>query len=245
MSSSWHTVSPASRPLQLSVLELSPLALTLALSLATSGPQSHPTHNPSAHHIAHTHHGQAGLTQSRKRRTRTRHDSDDELTAFEGEEDAHLAASPSNATSSAFKDLLSHGVVVSVNGQSWTRIFAHVSEEAENLVGEVEHEPSHAVDEDWEDEMDHAEEGLEDSHVTQRRPRKARFHLSASDALRESGTRHPEQGGRLQRIGNDKALVIIYGLSAGQEYEIDLQVMGPTADAEPISGCTFLSSIRR
>ena len=133
-----------------------------------------------------------------------------------------------------FKDLLSHGVVVSVNGQPWNRIVAHVSDpEPEVPEGADEEEE----DAEWEDEPsaiaggDSA--GGEEGGMVKRRPRKARFGSSAGIAVKgeEKGVvrrkRRPsetvKEGGKIDR---DRAVVVVYGLSPGKEYEIELQVVG-------------------
>lgn len=123
-----------------------------------------------------------------------------------------------------FKDLLSHGVVVSVNGQPWSRIVAHVSDPDDEDPTDTEAvEP--IEDGEWEDDMDHAvEEG-----VARRRPRKARFSLSAGIAVKGAG----EGVGKKRRDetekdkwAKDRAVVVVYGLSPGKEYEVELRVVG-------------------
>jgi hypothetical protein len=107
-------------------------------------------------------------------------------------------ASEDDDETPSFKDLLSQGVVVSVNGQAWSRIFAHVS--------------------DLDDEEE-VEAEVEVVGITQRRPRRARFVESAEQALRATGRRKG-------RVDKDRAVVVVYGLSPGSEYEVDLRVVG-------------------
>lgn len=174
-SSHWHSITPQSRPLSLSILELTPLALTLSLTLAPVPPH----------------------TRSKKKRHRRPESEEDE------DDDHPLEVN--------FKDLLSHGVVVSVNGQPWTRIVAHVSDADD--------------DEEWEEE---ASVALDGEGVTRRRPRKARFSMSAGDAIKEG--RKKREGGRLEKVEKDRAVVVVYGLSPGKEYEVELTVVGMSVD---------------
>lgn len=229
--SQWHLVNPQTRPLTLSILELTPLALTLSLTLAP-GPSNHTHHIPTHHH---TH------TKHRKKIRHRRVESDDDLTAVEIDDADHpthqqspLPGSWPNAVDlgTSFKDLLSHGVVVSVNGQSWSRIVAHVSDPDHG----DEHEEN---EEEWEDEAEQeqdSEGGGEEGGVTRRRPRKARFSLSAGHAVggspgsgasgqKERRRRRPSEVGK-DKVDKDRAVVVVYGLSPGKEYEIELRVVG-------------------
>ena len=230
-SSHWHTITPQTRPLTLTVLQLTPLALTLSLTLATNFTTRSPSHL-SLQHVAHIHNHAHGPAKNRKK-TRHRHsESDDELTAVEAD-DEYASLIPGTYPNhglleggSNFKDLLSHGVVVSVNGQPWNRIVAHVSdtddEEADVEVGVEE-------DGEWEDDPDHAtEEG-----ATKRRPRKAKLSLGAGEAVKDAGDRedatgHGKRGNEKdkERWQKDRAVVVVYGLSPGKEYEIELRVVG-------------------
>ncbi|ORX35895.1 hypothetical protein BD324DRAFT_509600 [Kockovaella imperatae] len=239
-SSQWHSINPHTRPLSLSILELTPLALTLSLTLAAPpSPSLHPSHSHQPH-VAHTHNHAHGPKHKKKSRHK-RHDSDDELTAVEVDDEGHQVTSSSTDLSN-FKDLLSHGVVVSVNGQPWNRIVAHVNElEDEALEGE--HEDQEEAD--WEDgEPDVEQEG---SGMVQRRPRRARFTLSARGALHgEEGTlrrRRQSHGEKKDKIKLDKdqAVVVVYGLVPGTEYEIELQVLGLAgSEGEPIASNSVL-----
>jgi hypothetical protein len=258
--------------LSLSILELTPLALTLSLTLASPSPPLpagvagvasgsnnaglHP-HSPSHVHVAHTHNHAHGPKHRKKRHRRP--ESDDELTAVEPDESDHSGAHlnpphgsplpgsyPFSDPGQSFKDLLSHGVVVSVNGQPWSRIVAHVSDDETVPAEETEeHE-----EEDWEDEYEHAgadpaaggelEEGEEG--VTRRRPRRARFGSSAHNATRNEG----QETGRkkkevIPREGKDRAVVVVYGLSPGKEYEIELRVIGVSGQDDALGrfGSTF------
>jgi hypothetical protein len=128
-------------------------------------------------------------------------------------------------------------VVVSVNGQPWSRIVAHVSDDDESTAHAQEEGEDHE-EEEWEDEYEHAgidpslageggEEELGSEGVTRRRPRTARFTLSASNATKgEGSTGAKKKREAVRREGKDRAVVVVYGLSPGKEYEIELRVVG-------------------
>jgi hypothetical protein len=136
-----------------------------------------------------------------------------------------------------FKDLLSHGVVVSVNGQPWNRIVAHVSD------ADAEEEDDHEGDADAEDEEEEQWDEVagggsgEEGNMTRRRPRRARFTLSAGNAAREAGL-----GGKRRKekkSQGDRAVVVVYGLSPGKEYEIELRVVGMFGEGVDGIGTSF------
>ena len=225
--SQWHSVTPATRPLSLTILELTPLALTLSLTLAS--PLSLAPATPSA--------------AARKRKTRGhahhRRDSDNDDTEHE-DADGHHVAIPGSwplDVGRSFKDLLSHGVVVSVNGQPWNRIVAHVSDpepEPEHEVDETPSDTEAAQEAEWEEgEWDHAgarsdEEGAgvgAELGVQRRRPRRARFMLSAQDAIGAKSVRKVRQE-KVEERDRDRAVVVVYGLTPGKEYEVELRVIG-------------------
>ena len=65
-----------------------------------------------------------------------------------------------------------------------------------------------------------------------RRPRKARFSSSAGNAVGEVVRRKKKGDGR-ERGEKDRAVVVVYGLSPGKEYEVELRVVGlPGHDGE-------------
>ena len=130
--SHWHVITPHTRPLNLTILELTPLALTLSLTLAPSPAATSLAHS-SSQHLINNHNHAHGPPKPRKKTRYRRPDSDDELTAVEIDDDASLIPGTYRIASlleggTNFKDLLSHGVVVNVNGQPWSRIVAHVSD---------------------------------------------------------------------------------------------------------------------
>lgn len=118
-------------------------------------------------------------------------------------------------------------MVVSVNGQPWNRIVAHVTDEDADVDAEEEEDDEEAG---WgEDDTGGDQSNGEEGNVTRRRPRKARFSLSAGHAAREAGV----SGGRKREKksqGGDRAVVVVYGLSPGKEYEIELRVVGMFGD---------------
>lgn len=239
--STWHTISPSTRPLSLTILELTPLALTLSLTLAI--PSSSASASSSAANIlqqqqqlAHPSSPSAALHHQRRKKRhahahahgRARLDSDDEnALEMDDSSDSPLpGAWPILNGEVRFKDLLSHGVVVSVNGQPWNRIVAHVTDEDADGTGEDEDEDDDEAG--WgEDEAEADHSNGEEGNVTRRRPRKARFSLSAGHAAREAGLgerRKTQKKGSGQ--GGDRAVVVVYGLGPGKEYEIELRVVG-------------------
>jgi hypothetical protein len=226
-SGQWHAITPSTRPLSLSILELTPLALTLSLTLASSSGV----------------HGQSPLSGFKRRKRARRVESDDE-TAVEAEDEHREGPYAGSSTASgsglgipggwpaevgrSFKDLLSHGVVVSVNGQPWSRIVAHASDPDPEESGD---EADEEWEEDWENtgggksDEEGAEEGIGAEGMQRRRPRRARFTLAAQTALGGAGVRRKETR-RKAEAGKDRAVVVVYGLSPGKEYEIELRVVG-------------------
>ena len=230
-SSLWHTITPQTRPLTLTILQLTPLALTLSLTLATDLTTHSPSH-VSLQHVTHIHNQAHGPAKNRKK-TRHRHsESDDELTAVEAD-DEYASLIPGTYPNpglleggTGFKDLLSHGVVVSVNGQPWSRIVAHVSDPDDE---EADAEGGVEEDGEWEDDPDQAtEEG-----ATKGRPRQAKLRLSPGNAVKDAGDREDASvNGKRANVKDkekwqkDRAVVVVYGLSPGKEYEIELRVVG-------------------
>ena len=263
-SGQWHSVTPATRPLSLTILELTPLALTLSLTLAA--PLSLAPSAPSA--------------SARKRRAANRghahhrRDSDNDVDTEHEDGDTQHVAIPGSwplDVGRSFKDLLSHGVVVSVNGQPWNRIVAHVSDpdpepEHTNSHGHGHGHGEHEADEstsdtegtgqdgEWEEgEWDHAgarsdEEGaggeLGQGGVQRRRPRRARFMLSAQNAIGAKSVRKVRPERQAEERDRDRAVVVVYGLTPGKEYEVELRVIGVGAqDGEMV--CKSLQSAQR
>ncbi|WWC86641.1 uncharacterized protein L201_001518 [Kwoniella dendrophila CBS 6074] len=304
-SAQWHTISPHTRPLTLTVLELTPLALTLSLSLTPNAPSSllplssHQQHNSTQHLVHNNHHTHAHTqsplhNKSSKKRSQQQQQHNTtprgkriastgggggsgittggELSENEdhqqNEEDLpsdHSALISGDnhqhhySSTSSFKDLLSHGVVVSVNGQPWSRIYAHVSEDEDDSNSNSN---SNAEELEWEDEdfpsgtnssvLVHDESGstIEEGSITRRRPRKQRFGSSALSSLQNSASssntnkdlilsgsnnnnnnnstsqNQVKRKNGKEKMDKDRAVVVVYGLSPGKEYEVELRVVG-------------------
>jgi hypothetical protein len=157
--------------------------------------------------------------KKRHHNNRTR-DSDDDTAVEMDDSDSILpGAWPVLNGQVRFKDLLSHGVVVSVNGQPWNRIVAHVSDADEEDEEDVDADDE---EENWDDEGN--EQNGEEGNMTRRRPRRARFTLSAGNAAREAGISNKRR--KEKKSQGDRAVVVVYGLSPGKEYEIELRVVG-------------------
>ncbi|WVQ69543.1 uncharacterized protein L199_007763 [Kwoniella botswanensis] len=239
-SAQWHTISPHTRPLTLTVLELTPLALTLSLSLTPPIPQSHSHTHSSLPHLVHQNHHTHAQSPSHSKSKKRIHGSNPTTprakrngdVSEEEDDEVDYSSWIDTSSSSSFKDLLSHGVVVSVNGQPWSRIYAHVSEDEDSEL-------------DWEDEHEdlsgsntaivvNDEEGIEEGSITRRRPRKPRFassatnHTSQDKDLVLAGTAggHGKRKGGKEKMDKDRAVVVVYGLSPGKEYEVELRVVG-------------------
>ena len=237
--STWHSITPSTRPLSLSILELTPLALTLSLTLASP---STSTSASGSHSASNTHlHPQSPAVHSHRRKKRHHHnnnrtrDSDDDTAVEMDDSDIIPGAWPVLNGQVRFKDLLSHGVVVSVNGQPWNRIVAHVSDADEEDEEDVDADDE---EEQWDDE--HAgggEANGEEGNMTRRRPRRARFTLSAGNAAREAGIANKRR--KEKKSQGDRAVVVVYGLSPGKEYEIELRVVGMFGEGVDGIGASF------
>nr|XP_031860785.1 uncharacterized protein CI109_003829 [Kwoniella shandongensis]KAA5527857.1 hypothetical protein CI109_003829 [Kwoniella shandongensis] len=287
-SAQWHTISPHTRPLTLTVLELTPLALTLSLSLTPPLPTSNPIpHTPTQHLVHSSHHTHAHSPLHAKHQQQRKRSHAAGAGAGGGRNSRRSASTPGGPGeyntddedlfeegdhaliegSTSFKDLLSHGVVVSVNGQPWSRIYAHVSEDDEDDSsvggGEWEDEPSSAANGTgpghqsqsqsqssqaiiantngcYSESSTATEEGMEEGTMTRRRPRKARFGVSAAEARTDkdgvNGPAGPGAAGgtvgrrrkekEREKMDRDRAVVVVYGLMPGKEYEVELRVVG-------------------
>ncbi|WVO18315.1 hypothetical protein L204_106030 [Cryptococcus depauperatus] len=225
--SHWHTVSPQTRPLTLTVLDLTPLALTVSLSLTPFVPNPLTSHTHHAHgQHGHSHSHSKGKKRHRKRIAST---SPGEGTDEDDVEDSDSTSAQQDGGVS-FKDLLRNGILVYVNGFQSNNLFANVMDEDE--------------EEEWEDEHDsipfsppatgeEAEENMEQG-VTRRRPRKARFGASAAlasgtgvdDRESKGGKKKDEKHGNGHKNGKNRAFLVIYGLMPAKEYEVELRVVG-------------------
>lgn len=234
----WHTVSPSTRPLILEVLEITSLTLTIALRLSGRGStffadrqreiraQDAKSSSDGADTLTHATNSPAASTQpaavARQRRKKGSNHasgnansrgvsssqaapsqpspaaSDDELTAVEADQTSAGEIVTGRTAQASFKELLSNGIIVTLNGQPWNRIVAHVDDE----------------------------DGRNAAVAS------AALHKDA-DA---TGTSSTGADGREQMLtgishagsaGGDRAVVVIYGLEPGKEYQVDLRVVGP------------------
>ncbi|OWZ34672.1 hypothetical protein C345_05208 [Cryptococcus neoformans A2-102-5] len=233
----WQTISPQTRPLTLTVLDLTPLALTVSLSLTPSASISslHHSHTSQPHHahgthghphtpVSHGHISQVPNQKNRKRHRKRGHPNQIFATSTHGEpsEDDEHEQEESDSTSHqdssvSFKDLLRHGVLVYVNGQQSNNLFANVMDDEDEET-------------EWEDETETSPHGEEieenmEQGITRRRPRKARFGASAAEAAGK-GTGKKKDEKPHSKGDKDRAVLVIYGLMPAQEYEIELRVVG-------------------
>ncbi|KAL7419059.1 hypothetical protein Q5752_005895 [Cryptotrichosporon argae] len=223
----WLTVSPLTRPLALSIVELNPVSITLAFTPAP--PVSTFAHSGSAGGI----HSPVPARRRRKgvRRTDQTDDEDDEHdlgTGGSASPAPHLtlggahasAAGPTSLPAvdgSSFKDMLSQGVVVFVNGVRWTRIVAHVDAESADEA------------EVW-DAVERVDEEALASGVEERDGEEGvRRRRGEGERARRKGTK-----------GTNRAVVVVHGLTPGVQHEIELRVMGVATDGDVVVSNTVL-----
>jgi hypothetical protein len=143
--------------------------------------------------------------------------------------------------------MLSHGVVVTLDGMPWSRIVAHVSDDADEEDGL----PAASDDEgEWEDDWEHAgndDEALANTSCTdqgQGQPRRRRKHRASDTAPKDSSSgarrtkpaeKHASAG---QRWDRERAVVVVYDLDPSKEHEIELQIVGLAGEVkENLGGC--------
>ncbi|KAL1409043.1 hypothetical protein Q8F55_005867 [Vanrija albida] len=160
------------------------------------------------------------------------------------------------ADGQTFKDMLSHGVVITVDGMPWSRIVAHVSDDAddEDGLGAGANGDGEDDDADWEDDWEHAGNDEDETNVpgvatVARRRRGHRQSAGASDAHRPQGTRptrshaaHEKQ----PRWDREKAVVVVYDLDPSKEHEIELQIVGLVSEAKelvPVSNAILIPPV--
>ncbi|ODO07755.1 hypothetical protein I350_03333 [Cryptococcus amylolentus CBS 6273] len=232
MTPHWQTVSPQTRPLTLTVLDLTPLALTVSLSLTPSA--SLPL-QPSTHHAHGVHGGHPSQSSGNSKRKRNRRKANGSALSAavqgEGSEDDEHEVEDSDGGVS-FKDLLRHGVLVYVNGVQSNNLFANVMDDED--------------DDEWEDDpesvppasSEELEENMEQG-VTRRRPRKARFGASAAEAAGKPPGKKKDE--KHHKGDKDRAVLVIYGLMPGKEYEVELRVVGMGGqEADPTPSTSVL-----
>ncbi|TXT10738.1 hypothetical protein VHUM_02243 [Vanrija humicola] len=235
----WHSVSPHTRPLSIAILELAPTSVTLAL---TRSPPDHQSHS-------HSHHGHAGSSShanSSGKKKKKKHSEDG---GDDGDEDGAgphgfipgaYPFSSMLADGQTFKDMLSHGVVITVDGMPWSRIVAHVSDDADDEEGLGGGANGDGEDEDgeWEDDV----------ATVARRRRGHRQSAGASDAHRPhtKPTRSHAAHEKQPRWDRERAVVVVYDLDPSKEHEIELQIVGLVSEAKelvPVSNAILIPPV--
>lgn len=241
-------------------------------------PAQHVVHSLSHHQShSHQHHGHAGSSShannsSGKKKKKKRgggasggnlsvpHGADSEDGGDDGDEDGTgphgfipgaYPFSSMLADGQTFKDMLSHGVVITVDGMPWSRIVAHVSDDADDEEGFGAGTNGDGEDEDgdWEDEWEHAGNDEDESNVpgvatVARRRRGHRQSAGASDAHRPhtKPTRSHAAHEKPPRWDRERAVVVVYDLDPSKEHEIELQIVGLVSEAKELGKCLCLGS---
>lgn len=262
----WHAVTPLTRPLSIAILELAPTSVTLALTRSPPTPSNlTPAQQLVQSHAHHAHSGSASPLQNghgsgpknkkKKKRSATSNlhqattsaaDSEDGAEDDGEESGSHGAMAGSYSLPSllgegqTFKDMLSHGVVVTLDGMPWSRIVAHVSDDEADGEGS----PWGAGDDqdddgEWEDDWEPAggtDGGAEGGHANttsssrpaarRRRRKGARGTTDTARAQVTRPIRTKDTQDRTQRWDRERAVVVVYDLDPSQEHEIELQIVG-------------------
>lgn len=269
MASHWYSISPMTRPLNLEILEITPLSLTVSLSLA---PQPRWASSLAASSSAAQNdlyiqgQQQFGIPAAKQRKSRSKggnrhgqshqvtgstggqHDSEEDMTALEdnGEgsgqlQPLHHATANTPYTSSSlpgsyprrlplssthpdpsshippsFKELLSKGIVVTVNGNPWNRIVAHVSDDDVPI-------PTSAA----------TSKGSDTEHPTANNKQEESQAATSQSAGTSASFPTPTLQTRSSAAAHkDRAIVVVYGLEPGKEYEVDLKILGQISEVE-------------
>ncbi|KAJ9092857.1 hypothetical protein QFC19_008581 [Naganishia cerealis] len=314
--SHWYSISPMTRPLNLEILEITPLSLTVSLSLAaqprwssSSGSTSYAAATGSTgaqHDLLSQGQQQFGVSAAKQRKSRVKGgqklghsgggvqghsgagqhahgDSDEELTAAEdngdGSNHQHFGQSATSATHGhnhqqsstgngyipppytssslpgsyprrlplsshsdtvppSFKELLSKGIVVTVNGSPWNRIVAHVSDDdvpiPTSAATNMATTKSSGVNKTGASgEAGSGGGGLNVCDTPGVISAKSGSTSNANTTPASFPT--PSILGRpnnLQSREKDRAIVVVYGLEPGKEYEVDLKVLGQIAESD-------------
>lgn len=262
----WHAVTPLTRPLSISILELAPTSVTLAL---TRSPPTPPSLNPAqhlaqshAHHHAHSgsasssHNGGGSSSKNKKKKKRNaasnlQHSTSNAADSEDGADDdgdesgsQSVTTGPSPLASllgegQTFKDMLSHGVVVTLDGMPWSRIVAHVSDDEADGEGTTGQGDEQDEDGEWEDDWEPAggtdaaaDEGQANT-TSSARPAARRRKRKGPQGSNDSGRVHvprpirtKDTQDRPQRWDRERAVVVVYDLDPSQEHEIELQIVG-------------------
>lgn len=286
----WHAVTPLTRPLSISILELAPTSVTLALTRSPPSASGLTTAQQLAH--SHSHHhahtgsgssthnagGSSSKNKKKKKRTATsnlQHSTANAADSEDGADDDGDESGSQSVTAGAspltsllsegqtFKDMLSHGVVVTLDGMPWSRIVAHVSDDeadGEAILGQGDDQDD---DGEWEDDWEPAggadgaaDEGQANTTSSARpaaRRRKRKGHQSSNDIGR-ANTQRPlrskDAQDRPPRWDRERAVVVVYDLDPSQEHEIELQIVGLAGEIKdngelyPPGHCLTTSSTR-
>ncbi|GMK58305.1 hypothetical protein CspeluHIS016_0503370 [Cutaneotrichosporon spelunceum] len=221
-SAQWHAVTPHTRPLSIAILELAPTSVTLALT--RSPPQSNITPAQHVvHSLAHNHsHHHACAKKKKKHRKGESDENDDE---DDSSSPSHVpGAYPSLLMEGqTFKDMLSQGVVVTLDGMPWSRIVAHVT-------GDAEEEEAPDDEEEWEDEEEpHEEETVGTTSGTAPHAARRRKGRRPSNGPARRPKAHDKPAGA-HRWDRERAVVVVYDLDPSKEHEIELQIVGLPAE---------------
>lgn len=272
-SAQWHAVTPHTRPLSIAILELAPTSVTLALTRSppVAFPQSQhlapAQHSVSSHHspLSHAAHSgpssaACGSNHSIKRKKKKKPagnvsylDSDDG-----GEDDEDGLGTPGSLPSllgegQTFKDMLSHGVVVTLDGTAWSRIVAHVSDDPDDSEGAGMEDQEEEGE--WEDESDPAGQDAEEavgstSGAAQPSARRRKGpHRSGQGRSQVGVSTMPSQARdrpeRSHRWDRERAVVVVYDLDPSKEHEIELQIIGLSGEIKESSewGVSSLTSV--
>lgn len=154
-------------------------------------------------------------------------DSDDELTAVEdgGNEVGFRTRRDGLRIPPSFKDLLSNGIVVTINGQPWNRIVAHVNDE-EGATGQGSSSVMGAAgvgSGEGSSGVGHAS-----ANIKHRLSTEGDSATSAAGPMTTTNptTNEPVPTHIEPHATADRAVVVIYGLEPGKEYQVDLRVIG-------------------
>ncbi|BEI93706.1 uncharacterized protein CcaverHIS019_0601650 [Cutaneotrichosporon cavernicola] len=235
-SAQWHTVTPHTRPLSISILELAPTSVTLALTRSPRQPNVTPAQHV-VHSLAHHHSHHLACTKKKKKHRKVESDENDD------DDDSGSASHVPGAYPSllaegqTFKDMLSHGVVVTLDGMPWSRIVAHVSDDAEE-------EETPDDDEEWEDEEEsHEEETVGTTSGTAPHAARRRKGRQPSSGRARRPKAHDKPPGA-HRWDRERAVVVVYDLDPSKEHEIELQIVGLAAEVNeslvPVSNTVLI-----
>lgn len=146
-----------------------------------------------------------------------------------------------------FKDMLSHGVVVTLDGVAWSRIVAHVSDDADDSEGAGNDDQDDEGE--WEDDSDQlgqdAEEAVGNTSGTVQQSARRRKGLQRggySGVQVGESTKSSRVGDKQQRShkwDRERAVVVVYDLDPSKEHEIELQIVGLSGEIKESSECTL------